>query len=73
LKALEGAGPELREGGNHTKVYRDGAFVSAVPRHTEIPSATVRAIERQTGVRLRWEVAMATFFPAVVEGSSIEG
>ena len=53
LKALQAAGLELREGGNHTKVYRDGAFVSAEPRHTEIPPATVRAIARRTAVRLR--------------------
>ena len=40
--------------------------MSAEPRHTEIPPATVRAIARRTGVRLREELAMAIFFPAVV-------
>jgi hypothetical protein len=53
VRNAAGAGLELREGGNPTKLSRDGAVVSAVPRHVELPPAMVRAIERQTGVRLR--------------------
>ena len=52
VRELEAAGLTLKEGGNHTKVYRDGAYVSAIPRHREIHPETVRAIERQTGVKL---------------------
>lgn len=43
----------MKEGASHTKVYRAGAMVSTVPRHAEIKEPTVRAIERQTGVKLR--------------------
>ena len=53
IKKLEKAGLEIREGGNHSKVYKRGRYVSAIPRHTEIAESTVRAIEKQTGVKLR--------------------
>jgi predicted RNA binding protein YcfA (HicA-like mRNA interferase family) len=53
LKALEKAGLELREGGNHTKVYKDGVYVSAISRQREIAESVVRAIEKQTGIKLR--------------------
>lgn len=53
IRKLEAAGLELREGGNHTKVYRDGQMVSLVARHREIPENTARLIEQQTGVKLR--------------------
>lgn len=53
LKTLRKAGFELREGGNHTKVYKDGKYVSAVSRQTEIAENVVRSIERQTGTRLK--------------------
>jgi mRNA interferase HicA len=53
LKALEKAGFDLREGGNHTKVYKDGVYVSAISRQREIAESVVRAIEKQTGIKLR--------------------
>ena len=53
LKMLERAGFELREGGNHTKVYMNGVYVSAISRQREIAGSVVRAIEKQTGVKLR--------------------
>ncbi|MEM7694158.1 MAG: type II toxin-antitoxin system HicA family toxin [Pseudomonadota bacterium] len=52
LRKLQAAGLTLKEGGDHTKVYRAGVRISAVPRHTEIKTGLVRAIERQTGVKL---------------------
>ena len=52
-RKLVAAGLTLREGASHTKIYRDGAKVSVLARHREIPERTVRAIERQTGVKLR--------------------
>ncbi|MEM6942743.1 MAG: type II toxin-antitoxin system HicA family toxin [Pseudomonadota bacterium] len=53
IRKLEAAGLMMKEGASHTKVYRAGAMVSTVPRHAEIKEPTVRAIERQTGVKLR--------------------
>ena len=48
-----GAGFTVQEGGNHTRVYdKNGRYVSAVGRHTEIPERTVKEIEKQTGVKL---------------------
>lgn len=52
IRLLQAAGLEIVEGGNHTLVYRDGIRVSAIPRHREIKTVLVRAIERQTGVKL---------------------
>ena len=53
LKKLMAAELEIREGGRHTLVFRDGRFVSAVPRHREIDDGLVREIEKQTGVKLK--------------------
>ena len=53
IKKLEAAGLTMKEGGNHTKVYRDGQYVSAVSRQREIAESVVKAIEKQTGVPLR--------------------
>ena len=53
IRKLEQAGFEMKEGGNHTKVYKDGAYVSAISRQREIAETVVRAIERQTGVKLK--------------------
>lgn len=52
LKKLQEAGLTLKEGGSHTKVYRGDAYLSAVSRQTEIAETVVRAIEKQTGVKL---------------------
>lgn len=52
IAKLAAAGLILKEGGNHTKVYKDGVYVSAIGRHTEIAENVVRAIEKQTGVKL---------------------
>ena len=53
IKKLEAAGLEIKEGGNHSKVYRDGRYVSAISRGREIAEPVVKAIEKQTGVKLR--------------------
>ena len=53
IKKLEAAGLELVEGGNHTKVMRDGRYISALSRQREIAEPVVKAIEKQTGVKLQ--------------------
>jgi HicA toxin of bacterial toxin-antitoxin, len=53
IAKLTKAGLTIEEGGNHTRILRDGKHLSAVPRHREIGESLVRAIERQTGVTLR--------------------
>ena len=52
IAKLEAAGLILKEGGNHTKVYKDGVYVSAISRQRDIAESVVRAIEKQTGVKL---------------------
>ncbi len=49
---LKKAGFELEEGGNHTKILKDGRYISSLGRHKEIPEKTVKAIEKQTGIKL---------------------
>lgn len=49
---LEAAGFTLKEGGNHTKVYKDGVYVSAISRQRVIAESVARAIEKQTGIKL---------------------
>lgn len=53
LKKLQDAGLTLKEGGNHTKVYRGDVYLSAVSRQSEIAQSVVRAIEKQTGIKLQ--------------------
>lgn len=52
IQKLQEAGLDLREGGNHTKAYKDGRYVSAISRQREIAESVVRSIEKQTGVKL---------------------
>lgn len=52
LKKLAKAGFEFKEGANHTKIYKDGVYISAIGRHTEIELRNTRKIEAQTGVML---------------------
>ena len=52
IARLTEAGLTMVEGGNHTRVLRDGAYVSAISRQREIATPVVRAIEKQTGVTL---------------------
>lgn len=37
---------ETSEGGDHTKVYLDGALITMVPRHSEINEMTAKGILR---------------------------
>jgi len=53
INKLEKAGFDLKEGGNHTKVYKNGVYVSAISRQREIAESVVRAIEKQTNVKLK--------------------
>lgn len=53
LKKLHDAGLTFTEGKSHTKVYRDGVYLGTVSRQTEIAESVVRAIEKQTGVKLK--------------------
>lgn len=53
LKKLREAGLIFKEGGNHTNIFNaEGKRLSCVGRHTDIPEAIVRLIEKQTGVKL---------------------
>ena len=52
MKKIAAASCTFEEGGNHTRVYKDGRFVAVVGRHREIADRMVRVIERQTGVKL---------------------
>ena len=52
IRKLEQAGFIALEGGNHTKLQHPDGRRTIVGRHGEIPSGTVRAIEKQTKVRL---------------------
>lgn len=52
MKKLQAAGFVATEGGNHTKLkHPDGRF-TYLGRHKEIPNTIVRAIEKQTKVKL---------------------
>ena len=53
IRKLKAAGLEILEGTKHTHVLRDGVKVSVLSRQHEIKEPVVRAIERQTGVKLR--------------------
>ncbi len=52
LKKLAEAGFTFVEGGNHTRVLKDGRYVTVVGRHKEIDDKMVKVIERQTGIRI---------------------
>ena len=52
FRLLQAAGLTFDEGGNHTRVLRDGKLVTTVPRHNEINELTTRNIEKLTGVEL---------------------
>ena len=52
IKKLTEAGFVAAEGANHTRMTHPDGRWTVIGRHTEIPTGTVRAIERQTGVRL---------------------
>lgn len=52
LKKLKAEGFSVEEGGNHTKLRHSDGRLTILGRHREIPEGTVRAIERQTKVKL---------------------
>ena len=52
LKKPAKAGFVQTEGANHTRMSHPDGRWTVIGRHSEIPTGTVRAIERQTGVRL---------------------
>ena len=53
IRKLRQAGFTAVERKNHTKLTHPDGRWTMIGRHTEIPAGTVRAIERQTGVKLR--------------------
>ena len=53
IKKLTKAGFVASEGANHTKMSHPDGRWTVIGRHAEIPSGTVRMIERQTGIKLR--------------------
>ena len=52
LKKLREAGLTFVEGGNHTRVLKNGKLVAVVGRHAEIDDEMAKKIEKQTGVKL---------------------
>jgi hypothetical protein len=45
VRAAMGQGCEIRNGGCHTKIYRDGHYITAVPRHKgDLAKGTLCAI-----------------------------
>ena len=54
IKKLRQAGFTLAEGAGRTKAYdAEGRFKTTMPRHNEINEDLAKAIEKQTGVKLR--------------------
>ena len=53
IRKLRDAGLTFQEGGNHTIVLKDGRRVSVISRQREIAEPVVKAIKKQTGVKLR--------------------
>ncbi len=53
IRKLKEAGLTFQEGGNHTVVLRSGTRVSVLSRQREIAEPVIKAIEKQTGVKLR--------------------
>lgn len=51
LKKIRAAGFTIKEGGEHSKVYRDSAMLTEVPRHTEINELTAKAILKKLGLQ----------------------
>ena len=46
-RRLRQLGFELIEGGNHTKILKNGKFLSVLGRHSEIGEKRVKEIEKQ--------------------------
>lgn len=51
LKKIREAGFTIKEGGEHSKVYRGSAMLTEVPRHTEINELTAKAILKKLGLQ----------------------
>ena len=50
IRRLQRAGFAVVEGASHTKLIHADGRRTVRARHNDLPSGTVRAIERQTGV-----------------------
>ena len=51
IKKIRDAGYTIKEGGDHSKVYRGEAMLTEVPRHREINELTARAIMKKLGLQ----------------------
>lgn len=51
LKLLVKAGCVIKEGGNHTKIYKNDSLITTVPRHKEIDEFLARKILRDAGLK----------------------
>ena len=60
IRKLEKLGFVLKEGGKHTKIYKDNVWVSTLSRQNEIDDNVVLSIEKQTGQKLLWVKGEAT-------------
>ena len=52
-RRLRQLGFELIEGGNHTKILKNGKFLSVLGRHSEIGEKRVKEIEKQLDVTIK--------------------
>lgn len=50
LKKLAEAGCDFKEGGQHTKVYKDNIRITTVPRHREIKDILAKKILKDAGI-----------------------
>lgn len=50
IRKLEAAGFQCVEGGEHTKVYKDGILKTTVPRHKEVVDLVAKKILKDTGL-----------------------
>lgn len=52
LQLLLHAGFTIEEGGSHSRILKDGKFVSVISRQAEVDDRIVKKIEKQTGIKL---------------------
>lgn len=50
IHKLKAAGFQCEEGGEHTKILRDGKLITTVPRHREVLDLLAKKILKDTGL-----------------------
>ena len=51
LSILTKAGFTIEHGGSHDKIFKDGKYIDALPRHKEINDFTASRILKKLGIR----------------------